>query len=1450
MVTVPANATSFTITAYSTNGNFLDSAAASATYSTAVTVVSDVQTLANGKRVLYVDGKPFQAYGGQMRVDTWRRYAGYNNEQMAALNLFAWPSNLDMNVVQVPIYWGDIEPVENAFTNWTNLQWAIGQCLTNGLRMEILWFGSDISGQGNSYLQPAYILNNPGTHPLMVSSNGVPETNDIIGLGGYEWTLSKEYAASIAAESNAVFNMLGYLMINDTNHVVIGVQIEDEPSIILNGDPPTDRDHSPNANALYTAGGYTNALDFCKQRLAVYLNSMAGAVKASPYRIWTRVNWVSTYWDYDEDVGIMRQLGTNVDFIGWDPYGMEQAQRYLQLAGDLSNSNDLPYVAEEPGGQDGTCRQKIIDVFAANGGGCCFYRVDTYATNEDVDNYLINPDGTDARPWTDEIRQTFSMLRKVMGKMAVLEYSTNASTPIQYFNSFGSTETYFNGTNMLDGRRVEYCTTNAGVGVAFVDGDDTVLMSARAGSFTLDTGPGVFEDGYYDTNGNWVAVAVHSASNNVNGTTTINLSATVPYEVVKFRAALSLAVTSVDGGFNPTAGAGFSVVVQAQDANGVPLALTNNTPVTLSLMNGSGTLGGTLTGTIPMGSNSVTITGVTYTKAESGVVITATQTGGENLVAGASAGFTVNPGKVVSLVLASGNNQSGFIDRALASPFVIMVTDANGNLVSTGGLPVIFAIASTPGGASGQSLGATVAVTGANGQASSTLTLGNVLGTYRIMATSGSLSGSPVTFTAAAIAPLTKSGTGTDLTSGASWTGVAPTSSSTAYWNSSSLGDGLTLGTSASWGGINVAGALTSIRITGTGTLTLGASGIDMSVSPVNLSLGIPIVLGASQTWNVTAGATLAMSGNISGRFGLTKSGAGTLTLSGNNSYTGTTIINGGTLALAAQPVAGSTLWLDGTRGISSSGGNMISWADQSGNGFNATPGIAPTLGTINGLQAVSFDGASQGLNIATSGLLTGTNESVFAVAQNENSTNYLSMLLCENINGDADAGTIFFESGSPPSLGFQKNQPNWDTIISTTAFGTGATLNEMVRGGTNSGQTQLFINGNLDSASNAISALIPGDHVNIGYEYQYGAPQRWFQGLIGEILVYPSALSTKDRQTVENYLGNKWLRSGIYNILSSDTSVQIAAGATLDVSGLGASAHYTIGSSAGLLAGGTGTAIGISAAAIKGGSSGTVNLASCPITLNYDGSDPALYISQGTLVLNGDEFIINSASPLAAGIYTIVQQAAGAITVNGSCSVSGTAMDGLHSGSIQVVGTNVELVVESVPPPASLLGNPTNNETFIPPASIPLSANITANGHTISAVNYYNNNIVLIGTSSTGPAFTANWSGAVPGNYKLTAVVVYDSTLSVTSAPVAIQVLGTPEITGYSMQSGGPFHFTFYGIQGQTFRLLSTNVLTAPLKTWPVLSDGTFGVGGVCNFTDQITPSKSGEQFYRIVSP
>ena len=189
-------------------------------------------------------------------------------------------------------------------------------------------------------------------------------------------------------------------------------------------------------------------------------------------------------------------------------------------------------------------------------------------------------------------------------------------------------------------------------GVSFVDNGN--------GSGTLSGPPAAGTSGSYPL--------TFSATNSI-ATVTQSFTLTVSLPATR------LVVTQVNGGVSPSAGVGFAVVVQAWDSVG-PAVVTASTAVSLSRQTGTGTLGGTLTGTLTAGSNSVTISGVTYTKAESGVSITAARTSGNTLTSGTSASFTVNPGVLVSYLLTP--SSSSFL-AGVASLVTVQPQDAFGN---------------------------------------------------------------------------------------------------------------------------------------------------------------------------------------------------------------------------------------------------------------------------------------------------------------------------------------------------------------------------------------------------------------------------------------------------------------------------------------------------------------------------------------------------------------------------------------------------------------------------------------------------------------------------------------------------------------------------------------------------------------------------------------------------
>ncbi|KKK80070.1 hypothetical protein LCGC14_2827170, partial [marine sediment metagenome] len=124
----------------------------------------------------------------------------------------------------------------------------------------------------------------------------------------------------------------------------------------------------------------------------------------------------------------------------------------------------------------------------------------------------------------------------------------------------------------------------------------------------------------------------------------------------------------------------------------------------------------------------------------------------------------------------------------------------------------------------------------------------------------------------------------------------------------------------------------------GTGAITVLGSTIDYADT---VNVANPIDLQNDVTLNVaTGGATQSGPiGETGGSFGVTKTGSGTLTLTGNNSYAGGTTINGGIIAVSADANLGAT-----TGALTFDGGDL-----QFGASFDLDPARAIAINAGGG---------------------------------------------------------------------------------------------------------------------------------------------------------------------------------------------------------------------------------------------------------------------------------------------------------------------------------------------------------------------------------------------------------------------------------------------------------------------------------------------------------------------
>jgi len=144
-------------------------------------------------------------------------------------------------------------------------------------------------------------------------------------------------------------------------------------------------------------------------------------------------------------------------------------------------------------------------------------------------------------------------------------------------------------------------------------------------------------------------------------------------------------------------------------------------------------------------------------------------------------------------------------------------------------------------------------------------------------------------------------------------------------------------------------------------TVTFGSA-----ANPLNLNLN-----GGSRTLNVNAGDTLLLQ-NVLANGTLIKTGSGTLTLAGANTYAGGTTLSAGTLDINNAAALGTgTLTIDGGTTIDNTSGSAITLSDNNAQNWNGNFTFAGTDDLNLGTGAVTM-GASRTVTIANGNLAVG----------------------------------------------------------------------------------------------------------------------------------------------------------------------------------------------------------------------------------------------------------------------------------------------------------------------------------------------------------------------------------------------------------------------------------------------------------------------------------------------
>jgi hypothetical protein len=226
---------------------------------------------------------------------------------------------------------------------------------------------------------------------------------------------------------------------------------------------------------------------------------------------------------------------------------------------------------------------------------------------------------------------------------------------------------------------------------------------------------------------------------------------------------------------------------------------------------------------------------------------------------------------------------------------------------------------------------------------------------------------------------------------------------------------------------------------------------------------------------------------------------------------------------------------------LSDTGSDASVWSDISGNGrdaVQATSGSQPAIisGALNGRQVRRFDGTDDYLTHTYS--VSGDN-TIFAVCYSTQTTTGNSTIFsaaaintplkCFMIPQSAisnDWGTYrtsIISSGYTLRSSFE--------IISIVSTAAGVSLKHGANAAQFTADTGFFTDDT--SSRRTVGAAFDGGAFTGMFN---------FKGDMAEILVFPSALSDTDRQSVETYLRNKWIAPFSYLKLANNTDFLLLA--------------------------------------------------------------------------------------------------------------------------------------------------------------------------------------------------------------------------------------------------------------------------------------------------------------------
>ena len=228
------------------------------------------------------------------------------------------------------------------------------------------------------------------------------------------------------------------------------------------------------------------------------------------------------------------------------------------------------------------------------------------------------------------------------------------------------------------------------------------------------------------------------------------------------------------------------------------------------------------------------------------------------------------------------------------------------------------------------------------------------------------------------------------------------------------------------------------------------------------------------------------------------------------------------------RSIPNMSLWLDAQDTTTITGNPVTTWRDKSGAGFNATSATGPTQSTYNGYPVLSFNGTNQ--RMTSSHTINPANHTLITV--------YRPAVLNGNFQGNTSlfryqtGGTfvVFPYMQATTQRGYITSYDGAPlTDANSTMVGNAVTtaLNIIVIP-IASGSQQVYLNGTLQTQNTQALTAGTSPTLTIGSQ---GGVSEFFQGDVGEMMVYSRQLTSGERVNITGYLAWKW---GLQSIAGS----------------------------------------------------------------------------------------------------------------------------------------------------------------------------------------------------------------------------------------------------------------------------------------------------------------------------